>query len=72
MMLPDDIQLLAETLRNDGMAQMDLHELIRSIQFQQGRMPCYSEPWSAPCRVDDCPFSAVCTSHLRVMSVVRH
>ena len=72
MMLPDDIQLLAETLCNGGMARMDLHELIRNIQFHTGHMPCYCETWSAPCGIDDCLFSAACTSHLRIRITVRH
>ena len=65
-MLSDDIRRLAEALGIKDAARIGLGELIRCIQFQEGHMPCFSEAWSAPCRLDDCPFAKVCSSHLRV------
>jgi len=64
-MVSDDLRRLAKALGIADSQDKSVHELIRSIQYQEGKMPCFSETWSAPCRIKSCPFSDVCHSYLR-------
>ena len=67
-----EIQRLACALGIPGARGMDVDALIRSIQFEEGHVPCFSEAWSAPCRIDTCPFAMVCSSSLPVRAAARH
>jgi hypothetical protein len=71
-MVSDDIRRLAKALGVTNVKQTSLGDLIRTIQFQEGHMPCFSETWSAPCGIEDCPFADVCTSHLPIRAAIRH
>lgn len=59
----NEIHRLANALGIENAERMGVDKLIRSIQFEGGMIPCYSEAWSAPCRLDKCPFSDGCSSH---------
>lgn len=67
-----EIQRLANALGIPGANQLSVSSLIRSIQFEEGLMPCFSEAWSAPCRIDECPFSIVCSSNVVARIAIRH
>ena len=64
-MVSDDLRRLAKALGIADSKDKSVHDLIRSIQYEEGKMPCFSETWSAPCRIECCPFSDVCHSYLR-------
>lgn len=70
-MLADDLRRLAKALDVDDDRKTP-GELIRSIQFLEGQMPCFCEAWSAPCGIEDCPFAAACSSHLHIRTTTRH
>lgn len=61
----EEIRRLATALGIKGAEKMDVRDLIHSVQFQEGHMPCFSETWSTPCMIEDCPFAEVCRSYLR-------
>jgi len=61
---PKEIQRLANALGIPSAHPSNMRTIIHSIQLQEGLMPCLSEAWSTPCRVDECPFSAACSSYL--------
>lgn len=61
---PKEIQRLAHALGIPSAHRSNVTTLIRSIQREEGLMPCMSEAWSAPCRVDECPLSAACSSNI--------
>jgi len=67
-----EIQRLAHALGVRDVQGMDVNALIRSIQFEEGHVPCFSEAWSAPCGMEDCPFSLACSSNLRARTASRH
>ena len=67
-----EIRRLACALGISDARGMDIDALIRSIQFEEGHVPCFSEAWSAPCRIDACPFSMVCSSSLQARAAARH
>lgn len=67
-----EIQRLADALGIPGADQMSIRVLIKSIQFEKGYMPCFSEAWSAPCRIDECPCSIICRSNVFTRTEVRH
>lgn len=69
-MVSDDIRRLAEALGVADSQEKSVHELIRTIQNQEGQMPCFSETWSAPCRIESCPFSGACHSFLRHRGII--
>jgi hypothetical protein len=71
-MVADDIRRLAKALEVDVNDRMSAGEVIRSIQFQEGHMPCFCEAWSAPCGIEDCPFATACSSHLHIRATIRH
>lgn len=58
----EDIRRLANALGIGNADQMNAAELILSIQHQEGELPCFSEIWSFPCRIGDCPRSCDCSS----------
>lgn len=68
----NEIQRLADALEIRDADRMNTRALIRMIQFQEGQMPCFSEAWSAPCRIDGCPFSDDCSSHMAPREAVKH
>lgn len=59
---PRELQRLAHALGIPGTDQASIGVLIQSIQIEEGLMPCFSEAWSAPCRIDECPSSISCSS----------
>lgn len=61
-MIAKEIQRLAAALGMDNPSRLNTAEMIRYIQFQEGDMPCFSQSWSAPCRIADCPMCRKCTS----------
>lgn len=61
-MRQNEIRRLALALGIPGAKDLSVGELIRSIQAEEGLMPCQSELWSAPCRIEECPFAAMCSS----------
>lgn len=65
MLRENDIRRLAKALGIDDSQESSVYELIRSIQLQEGHMPCFSETWSRPCRIESCPISGLCRSYLR-------
>lgn len=67
-----EIRGLANALGIENTEEMDVDRLIRSIQFEKGLMPCFSEVWSSPCRVDECPFFFACSSNVTTRVAVRH
>lgn len=67
-----EIQRLAYALGIEGADRMKTVALIRSVQFQEGHMPCFSEAWSAPCSIGDCPFFDVCSSSVATRVAARH
>lgn len=67
-----EIQRLAHALGVSDVQGMNISALIHSIQFEEGQLPCFSEAWSAPCRMDECPFSLACSSNLRVRVAPQH
>lgn len=67
-----EIQRLADALGILSTEQRSVRDLIQSIQFEEGLMPCYSEAWSAPCQVSECPFCDVCSSHMDARARARH
>lgn len=69
-MVPDDIRRLAKALGIADSQDKSVHELIRSIRHQEGQMPCFCETWSAPCRINSCPFSDACRSYLHHRGMV--
>lgn len=68
----EDIRRLADALGIEGARTLSVGELIHLIRLEEGRVPCYSEAWSAPCGVDRCPFADVCSSNLHIESATRH
>lgn len=72
LLVSDDICRLATSRFVTGENQTGLADLIRYMQFREGRMPCFCETWSAPCAIGVCPFASACTSHLRIRAAVRH
>lgn len=60
-----EIQRLARALGVEDPEKMSALALIRLIQFEEGHMPCFSEAWSVPCKLD-CPFFDACSSHKRI------
>lgn len=69
-MISDDIRRLAKALGVANSQEKSVLELIRSIQYLEGQMPCFSETWSAPCRIESCPFSDACHSYLQYRGVM--
>lgn len=67
-----EMQRLAVALGIKDANRMNADTLIRCVQFQEGHMPCFSEVWSAPCRIDGCPFSDGCSSHVPAREAVKH
>lgn len=67
-----EIQRLADALGIPGADRLSVAALIKSIQFEEGLMPCYSEAWSAPCKIDECPFSVLCSSNVFTRTALRH
>ena len=59
---PKELQRLANALGIPGTGQSSIGMLIQSIQHEEGLMPCFSEAWSAPCGLDECPSSIACSS----------
>lgn len=67
-----EIQRLADALGIEGAERMKADTLIRSVQYQEGHMPCFSEPWSAPCSIAACPFFDVCSSNMATRVAKSH
>lgn len=67
-----EIQRLANALGILGANHMSVSTLIKSIQHEEGLVPCFSEAWSAPCRIDECPFSIACSSNAVTKLVQKH
>lgn len=61
-MRQEEILRLAIALGIPSAKELSVGELIRSIQAEEGLMPCQSELWSAPCRIEECPFGTKCSS----------
>jgi len=72
MMVIQDIRRLAIAVGVPQANQKDTRELICSIQNQEGHMPCFSESWSAPCLIDDCPLAEACSSNFCNTSNAHH
>jgi len=70
MMRIQEIQRLATALGIEHVRQKSGADLIRHIRFEEGHLPCFSEAWSAPCNIGDCPFSDACSSHFSVSEMV--
>lgn len=68
----EELRRLADALGIADSGHMDVSMLIRLIQFEEGQLPCFSEAWSAPCNVDDCSFSKLCSSNLLIRTKARH
>lgn len=71
-MTSQEIRRLAHALGIVDTERLSTLALIRLIQLEEGHMPCFSEAWSAPCRVDGCPFLAMCSSNLRIRVKPKH
>lgn len=67
-----EIQRLADALGIPNANQLRVNVLVHSIQHEEGLMPCFSEAWSTPCRVDECPFSAACSSNMNIAASGEH
>lgn len=67
-----EIQRLANALGIPSTHPCNVKALIQSIQHEEGLMPCLSEAWSAPCRIDECPHSAACSSNTGIRCEDRH
>ena len=67
-----EIRRLAHALGIPDSQGMEIGDLIHLIQYEEGHLPCFSEAWSAPCRMDECPFSIACSSNLRIRVAHRH
>ena len=67
-----EIRRLAHALGIMDTEKLGAFALIRLIQFEEGHMPCFSEAWSAPCKIDGCPFSAMCSSNLSIRAKHKH
>lgn len=67
-----EIRRLAHALGIPKVDQMAVAELIKSIQFEVGLVPCFSEAWSSPCRVGECPFSSACSSNMHIRAATKH
>lgn len=67
-----EIQRLASALGIKGASRMKVDTLIRCVQYQEGHMPCFSEVWSAPCSIGECPFFDVCSSSMATRVTARH
>ncbi|HXH72466.1 MAG TPA: hypothetical protein VNI58_06620 [Mariprofundaceae bacterium] len=62
----DEIRRLAGALGIEDVDRMNAGELILFIQREEGRLPCFSEAWSSPCWIGDCPSSGDCSSQTAV------
>jgi len=61
-MIDKELQRLATALGVRDADRLSVEELIACIQVQEGDIPCYSQLWSSPCRIHDCPLRHACTS----------
>jgi hypothetical protein len=61
-MVDKEMQRLAAALGIRDVHRLNTADLIACIREQEGEIPCYSQPWSAPCRIRDCPLRHACTS----------
>jgi hypothetical protein len=59
---PKELQRLANALGIPGTDQASIGMLIQAIRYEEGLMPCFSEAWSSPCGLDECPSSIACSS----------
>ncbi|MFN2107241.1 MAG: hypothetical protein ACK2UJ_20365 [Candidatus Promineifilaceae bacterium] len=67
-----DIQRLASALGIESTDQMNVETLTRTIQFEEGLVPCFSEAWSVPCKIEECPLYEVCSSNLMARLTANH
>lgn len=67
-----EIRRLADALGIPGAKQSGIRDVIQSIHVQEGLMPCYSEAWSAPCRIAECPCSSMCSSQPENRTGLKH
>jgi hypothetical protein len=58
-----DMQRLGLALGIDDAHRMATPELIRFIRLQEGELPCFSQNWSAPCKIKGCPICDICSSN---------
>lgn len=61
-MIDKELQRLATALGIRNAECLSIEELIDHIRTQEGDIPCYSQLWSSPCRIRDCPLRHACTS----------
>jgi hypothetical protein len=62
-MVDKELQRLAVALGIRNAQNLNTVELIECIRHQEGDMPCFSQLWSAPCRIKGCTVRKACTSH---------
>ena len=62
MMLSEYLQRLANALGIEGAHGMNTRDLIHSIRLLEGELPCFSQVWSTPCRIEACPSGEECSS----------
>jgi hypothetical protein len=61
-MLAENLRRLANALGIENPHCMKISDLIHSIRFLEGELPCFSQAWSAPCQIGDCPHCLACSS----------
>lgn len=64
-MVFQDMQRLAVALDIKDALRMDTPALVDAIESREGgTLPCFSQAWSAPCDIADCPLFIDCSSSL--------
>jgi hypothetical protein len=62
-MVEKEMQRLGLALGIGDAHRMKAPELIRFIRLQEGELPCFSQNWSAPCKIKGCPICDACSSN---------
>jgi len=62
MLTSVEIRRLGAALGVNEARHRDIGEVILSIHQVEGGMPCFSELWSSPCHIVECPFVDRCSS----------
>ena len=62
-MIEKEMQRLGHALGIGDAHLLKVSELIRFIRVQEGELPCFSQNWSAPCKIKACPICDACSSN---------
>jgi hypothetical protein len=62
MIFSENLRRLGKALGIERAHYMHMNELIRAIRLLEGELPCFSQAWSTPCNVEDCPHGLACSS----------